>query len=581
MAPRTPVDPDRQSVELGVKFSVKKAGTITGIQFYRTPSNRGTHHATLWDAKGHALATVTFPSGSSTGWVTAHLSTPVAVKPGATYVASYISPRGGYSADENYFTHTVTRGNIVFPKGAGVYKYGNGGYPTKNFRNSNYYIDVVFAAESAPVTGSPSPTSSPTPSAPVTAPSPTPTQTQTPSPTPSQSAQTPPVTGTVAALDLPQEPWYGGSSYYAKFPKAAASGWTDSSFFPISVFLGKPEHASALKAAGINTYMGVEHDGSDISTVTRTGMSVIAQQQEWSTSEIGSDPGVVGWFLSDECEMGLGGCDSDTEQGRLAQQTSYAKKIRALNDGRFVQANFGNGVLGTYWAPNTMDDQLNLLDVSAVDKYAYTSPHVQDLIKYDPYWTTSKNPSSSAAYGWLQDRMETFSTTPKPNWVFVETGMPFLTEDGRTTITTGQIGGAVWSALIHGAAGVAYFQHNNNGSCGTYSIIQCGSDRLKAITAINAQVEEMAPALNSPTYTWKFGDGLDTALKVSNGSAYVVAMTTGGTGSRTFTLPPQLAKATSVEVVDEGRTVKVTNGTFQDDFAAEYTHHIYRVTVGG
>ncbi|WP_448258176.1 hypothetical protein [Microbacterium aurum] len=399
--------------------------------------------------------------------------------------------------------------------------------------------------------------------------------TATADPSPSEGAPT----GVVAAdPGLAPEPWWGGPTYYARFPKAAASGWTSPGFFPIAVFIGRPSHAAALRTAGINTYMAAEHDGSAISTITRTGISVIAQD-EWTAEEIGDDSRVVGWFVSDECEMGVGVCaDAADEAGRLTQQQTLVDARRALDDGRFLQANFGNGVLGTYWAPTTMGAHVALMDVTSVDKYAYTSPHVQSLLLANPFWPTGRDPAASVAYGWLQDRMQTYDAT-KPNWVFVETAMPYLSDDGARTIDAEQIEGAVWNALIHGAAGIAYFQHNNNGLCGNYSIIECGAARTAQIRSINARVTAMAPVLNSPSYAWRFGSGAQTALKIVEGYAYILAMTDGGTGSRSFTLPPALAGATSVQVVDEDRSIAVTDGAFTDEFAAEHTHHIYRIPL--
>lgn len=400
-----------------------------------------------------------------------------------------------------------------------------------------------------------------------------PTRTTATSSTPAPSLPT----GSTSVLNLPREPWWGGPSYYAKYPKATASGWTDPSFFPISVFLGKPEHAASLRSIGINTYMGAEHDGSKVSTITGAGISLLAQD-EWTTAEIGNDQRVVGWQLSDECEMGYSGCPED-ETASLAQQQRYANTARARNDGRFLQANFGNGVLGTYWATTTMDDHVSLVDVSSVDKYAYTSPHVQGLLTQNKFWPAGKNPASAGAYGWLQDRMETFSTPAgsKPNWVFIETAMPLLTDAGATTISAGQIEGAVWNAIIHGASGIAYFQHNNSGLCGNYSLMTCAGARA-AVAKVDAQVQSLAPVLNTQPYVWSFGSGLETSLKAYQGSAYVFAMTDGGTGSRTFTLPGAL-RGTSVEVVGENRTIRVSGGTFTDTFSNEFTHHTYRVAI--
>jgi hypothetical protein len=573
--PEQAVDPDRASVELGMRFVPKHDGRITALRFYRSAVNAGPHVGTLWSAGGAVLARADFPAEGGEGWQTAPLAQPVEVTAGTEYVVSYLAREGLYSADEHYFDVGIENEYFSVPVGAGVYVYGSGALPTENYRNSNYYVDVRFAPETG-ATPTPSGTASPTaePTAEPTA-SPSPTATASPSPT---ATPTPQPTGGSSVLDLPTEPWWGGSAYYAQWDKAAAAGWTDPSFFPISVFFGKPSHADELAAIGINTFMGAEHDGSPVSTMTREGISLLAQS-EWTDAEVGDDPLVVGWHVSDECDMGLSGCASPRgEEGSLEIHKGYVADLRNKADGRFLQANFGNGVLGSYWSPTTMDDHLALVDVSSVDKYAYTSPHVQDLLRDSPFWPEGKNPSSAGAYGWQQDRMESFMSpaASKPNWVFVETAKPFLTESGATTITVDQIRGAVWNGIIHGAAGIAYFQHNNNG-CGTYSLLTCGQALRDGVAAVNAQVAELAPVINSPSYAWSFGAGLETALKARGGDAYILAMTDGGTGERTFSLPAGLAG--SVEVVGEGRTLTVESGTFTDRFAAESTVHIYRVAI--
>jgi hypothetical protein len=38
-------------------------------------------------------------------------------------------------------------------------------------------------------------------------------------------------------------------------------------------------------------------------------------------------------------------------------------------------------------------------------------------------------------------------------------------------------------------------------------------------------------------------------------------------------------KGTTVEVMNEGRTLDVSGSSFTDDFAFEFTHHIYRITI--
>jgi hypothetical protein len=389
---------------------------------------------------------------------------------------------------------------------------------------------------------------------------------------------------TTNVLDLPRISWEGGPDYWKRFPKADSVGWDDPAFFPISVFLGKPGHAPQLKGIGINTYMAAEHDGSAISTMTGQGMFVMAQQHEWTPAEVGSDPRVVAWFISDECEMGLGGCDATTESGRLSQQQAYVAKVNAYTDGRFKHANFGNGILQTYWAPTTMDDHVQLMDSSSADKYTYTSPHIWGITPDSPAWPKGAKVASAASYGWQADQMRKFQDPAnlRPIWTFVETAKPFLTEAGALTITPDQIEGAVWSAIIHEARGIAYFQHNNNGVCGVYSLVDCGQTLRDRVAALNAKVRSLAPVLNSQSYRYDFANQTDTMLKVHSGDAYIFAGIglLESPGTKTFNLPAGIL-GTTVTVVGENRTIPVTNGQFSDTFAAEHTHHVYRIPLNG
>ena len=577
--PELITDPDNKSVELGVQFSANADISVTGIRFYKGPDNTGEHVGTLWSSDRELLSRVTFTDETESGWQQADFKTPVAVAAGETLIASYLAPDGLYSADNAGFDEAVTDGTVTFPEGAGVYTYRAGKFPRLNYENSNYYVDVVYTTD-----GAAEPTEPPVePTTPPTEPPVEPTEPPVEPTEPPLEPTTPPVEPTNppsddSVLDLPREAWWGGPSYYSQFSKANAAGWDDPSFFPISVFFGKPEQAATLAKLGVNTFMGAEHDGSDVESMTGQGISLIAQS-EWTASEVGDDPMVVGWHVSDECDMGLGGCDSpEGEYGSLAIQQQFVAEARAHNDGRFVQANFGNGALGTYWSLETMDDHLGLVDVSSVDKYAYTSTHVQDLLPGSPFWPAGKSPALASSYGWLQDRMETFMSpaASKPNWVFVEAAKPYLTEKGATSISGDQIEGAVWNGIIHGAAGIAYFQHNNSG-CGNYALIDCGAALQNRVKAVDAQVKSLAPVINTQSYVWNFGPQLETSLKTYNGSAYVFAMTDGSTGTRSFTLPAGVTG--NVEVVGEGRTIAVTNGTFSDSFPNEFTHHIYRIAL--
>ena len=59
---------DTSAVELGVKFQSSVDGYITGLRFYKSVYNTGTHVGSLWTASGILLASVTFTSETASGW---------------------------------------------------------------------------------------------------------------------------------------------------------------------------------------------------------------------------------------------------------------------------------------------------------------------------------------------------------------------------------------------------------------------------------------------------------------------------------------------------------------------------------
>ncbi|MET3898989.1 hypothetical protein ABIB57_002941 [Devosia sp. UYZn731] len=147
--PSTVTVNDPNGVELGMKFTTSQAGTISGIKFYKGPTNTGTHTGTLWSAAGANLGTLTFQNETASGWQTASFTAPIAITAGATYVVSYHS-NGNYSASSNGFASAVTSGPLTAPSsvssgGNGLYAYGSASaFPTNSYNATNYYVDVVF-----------------------------------------------------------------------------------------------------------------------------------------------------------------------------------------------------------------------------------------------------------------------------------------------------------------------------------------------------------------------------------------------------------------------------------------------------
>jgi hypothetical protein len=147
--PQTANVNDNSAIEVGMKFRIDVAGTVTGARFYKGSQNTGTHVADLWSSTGQLLATATFTNETASGWQQVSFPTPVQISANTTYVISYHTTTGFYSADSggfatavnNYPLHGLANGT---DGSNGVYVYGASAFPTSSFNSTNYWVDVVM-----------------------------------------------------------------------------------------------------------------------------------------------------------------------------------------------------------------------------------------------------------------------------------------------------------------------------------------------------------------------------------------------------------------------------------------------------
>src|SRR5262249_40500468 len=98
--------------------------------------------------------TATFTSETTSGWQEVAFSSPVAIAPNTTYVASYYAPNGHYAFTSGYFGSAVVNGSLRALSdsesgGNGVFLAGvGGGFPNQSFNAANYWVDVDFSTTS-------------------------------------------------------------------------------------------------------------------------------------------------------------------------------------------------------------------------------------------------------------------------------------------------------------------------------------------------------------------------------------------------------------------------------------------------
>jgi hypothetical protein len=148
--PGLPEVRDGVPLTLGIRFSSTTDGTVTGVRFYKSVGNTGTHTGTLFTASGQQLATVTFANESTSGWQTAYFNQPVGMTANTEYIMAYKTTTGTYSATVNGFGPGLSAGNLRASSDAGAYSYSSD-FPNSR-STASYLVDVVVQYPDPPFT---------------------------------------------------------------------------------------------------------------------------------------------------------------------------------------------------------------------------------------------------------------------------------------------------------------------------------------------------------------------------------------------------------------------------------------------
>ena len=153
---------------------------------------------------------------------------------------------------------------------------------------------------------------------------------------------------------------------------------------------------------------------------------------------------------------------------------------------------------------------------------------------------------------------------------------------GKRKASPDQVRAMVWMSLIHGSRGLIYFVHQFKPS-----FIEAGlladPDMLAAVTAINRQIHDLAPVLNSPTVAAgaavKSPDGeapVDVLVKRHEGATWLFAVGMRNAPASAGFEVQGLPDKAEAEVLGEGRRIAVEASRFGDRFGP-YAVHLYRI----
>jgi hypothetical protein len=355
---------------------------------------------------------------------------------------------------------------------------------------------------------------------------------------------------------------------------------SDPSYFPIAVWCQGPQNALRYKAAGINLYVALWDGPTDqqLADLTKAGMPVICGQTKVGLAHI-NDPIIVGWMHGDEPDNAQPMKDPATGKDTWGPCIPPQKivdeynQMRAADPSRPVMLNLGQGVAWDQWYGRGNGAQLS--DYETYVKGA-------DIVSFDVYPVASTDWKDGAERLWLVpkgvDRLVKWTEGRRIVWNALEC----TRISGQGQATPEQVKAEVWMSLIHGSTGLIYFVHQFQPKFDEWALLD-DPVMLPAVTAINQQIHDLAPALNSPTVA----DGvqvtssspnvpIDAMAKRLGNTTYVFAVGMRNAPAKASFTVRDLPAATKAEAIGEGRSVGVTNGQFTDDFAA-YSVHLYRI----
>lgn len=365
---------------------------------------------------------------------------------------------------------------------------------------------------------------------------------------------------------------------YAQWPRGPSA---DPSYFPIAVWLQQAKNAARYKAAGINLYVGLWEGPTEkqLADLTDEGMPVICYQNEVGLAHL-QDPIIVGWMHDDEPDNAQPVIDPETGERTWGpcvppqRIVDDYQRLRANDPSRPVLLNLGQGVANDEWYGRGAGAKL-----SDYETYVQGA----DIVSFDVYPVAGLEKPDPENYLWYVpkgvERLVQWTGGRKIIWNCIE--CTHISNPERQA-TPDQVKAEVWMSLIHGSTGIIYFVHQFQPSFNEWALLD-DPVMLPAVTAINAQIRELAPVLNSPTLT----DGATVQSSVAevpiavmtkrhDGATYVFAVgMRNGAADGTFVVPGVPAAATA-EVIGENRTLPVTDGRFTDSFAP-YAVHLYRI----
>ena len=363
------------------------------------------------------------------------------------------------------------------------------------------------------------------------------------------------------------------TSPYTKWEKGPSHS---KDFFPITVWLQDPVKAEKYQAAGFNAYIGLWQGPTEqqLAQLKKAGMKVICEQNEVGLKHV-NDPIIIGWLQMDEPDNAQartgGGYGPPVTPEKIVARY---EKMRKADPSRPVHLGLGQGVAWDNWhgrgvrtnCPEDYPEYIKGGDTISFDIYPACHSNAQVAGKL---WYVARGVERLKV--WARDKIV---------WDCIE-----CTRIGNAELkkaTPHQVKSEVWMSIIHGSMGLVYFVHEWQPKFNESAILD-DAEMLAGVTAINRQITELAPVLNSSTIEEQAtvsssNENVPVAimLKKYKDATYLfaVAMRDGKTDA--IFVVNGLDGERKVEVLGENRTLTAKNGVFKDSFNP-WDVHLYKI----
>lgn len=373
-------------------------------------------------------------------------------------------------------------------------------------------------------------------------------------------------------------------------------------FLPIMSWAQDPKNFKMLRGQGINTFCGNQSDVSakmQCDAAREAGGYGVPGFREKAEEAIGHAH-LLAWIHGDEPDMPRKQDDGSFKPKRSVDEVAAKyREIKSRDTARPVFVTF---------TTQFMSQKRGKYD-EAVQKKLYpafaASCDVAGFDEYPIYGSSHPNHLNWPAYA--VDQLREIAGPKRPIYVWIEThkGSKWMTYERQLDVLPKHTRFEVWGVLIRGATAVGYFTHAWRPS---FTEFAPTADMQAELKRLNGQITRLAPAiLADPAKTeirmalavkpqgvtsdqaaalechfkatdhdgslWIFAQNMDLGPGAEKLKQFEQISPRGGTATITIA---GLKAGTTIEVVDEGRTIAARDGSFSDAFGP-LAEHIYRV----